>query len=224
MGKMPGWMTAWALVAAGAGWADAQTGLIPTPPGNVRVTVEFRQAGQSLQGGTIVQGTGPGGTFVQGGPRGTRGSAQVQLQETQRITRRNVGSFLLIQDGGEGSITVADQAAEVVWFQQYALGRNYITPGVVFRNVGTSFIVRPTILPNRRVRLRITPQLSYRSDTDSGTIELVEASTEVVVPSGQPISIGGSEGSAEVVRQFLLGYERANRASQVSIVLTAETP
>ena len=48
MGKMPGWMTAWALVAVGAGWADAQTGLIPVPPGNVKVTVEFRQAGQSL--------------------------------------------------------------------------------------------------------------------------------------------------------------------------------
>ncbi len=214
MGKMPGWMTAWALVAVGAGWADAQTGLIPVPPGNVKVTVEFRQAGQSLQTGTLVQG----------GPRGARGSAQVQPQETQRITRRNVGSFLLVQDGGEGSITVADQVAEVVWFQQYALGRNYIAPGVVFRNVGTSFVVRPTILPNRQVRLRITPQLSYRSDTGTGAIELVEASTEVVVPSGQSITIGGSEGSAEVVRQFLLGYERANRASQVSIVLTAETP
>jgi hypothetical protein len=185
--------------------------LIPPPPGNVKVTVEFRQAGQSLQSGTIVQG----------GPRGARGSAQ--LQETQRLTRRSVGSFLLIQDGGEGSITVADQVAEFGWLHQYALGRNYITPAVVFRQVGTSFVVRPAVLPNRRIRLRITPQLSYRSDTDAGTIELVEASTEVVVPSGQPITIGGSEGGAEVVRQFLLGYERANRASQVTIVLTAET-
>jgi hypothetical protein len=191
--------------------AEGQTGLIP-PPGNVKVTVEFRQVGQSLQGGTIVQG----------GPRGARGSAQVQVQETQRLTRRSVGSFLLIQDGGEGSITVADQVAEFAWLYQYALGRNYITPAVVFRQVGTSFVVRPAVLPNRRIRLRITPQLSYRSDTDAGTIELVEASTEVVVPSGQPITIGGSEGGAEVVRQFLLGYERANRASQVSIVLTAE--
>lgn len=216
-------LTAGALLA-GAWGAAAQTSLIPPPAGNVKVTVEFRQAGQSLQGGTVVQGTGPGGTIVQIGPRAVRGSGQVQVQETRQLTRRSVGSFLLIQDGGEGSITVADQAPEFAWLYQYALGRNYITPAVVFRNVGTSFLVRPTILPNRRIRLRITPQLSYRSDQDGGTIELVEASTELVVPSGQPISIGGSEGSAEVVRQFLLGYERVNRASQVSILLTAEIP
>ncbi len=213
---------AWLVV--GTGWAAAQTSLIPTPPGNVKVTVEFRQAGQSVQGGTVVQGTGPGGTVVQAGPRGVRGSAQVQVQETQRFTRRSVGAFVLIQDGGEGSITVADQVPEFAWLYQYALGRNYITPAVIFRNVGTSFVVRPTILPNRRIRLRITPQLSYRSDQDTGAVELVEATTEVVVASGQPITIGGSEGGAEVFRQFLIGYEQVHRTSQVSIVLTAESP
>ena len=218
------WCLAAGALLTGAWGAEAQTSLIPPPPGNVKVTVEFRQAGQSLQSGTAVQGTGPGGTIVQVGPRGVRGSAQVQVQETQRLSRRSVGSFLLIQDGGEGSITVADQVPEFAWLYQYALGRNYITPAVVFRNVGTSFLVRPTILPNRRIRLRITPQLSYRSDQDAGTIELVEASTELVMTSGQPIAIGGSEGGTEVVRQFLLGYERLNRTSQVSIVLTAEAP
>lgn len=218
------WFLTVGAVLGGVGGTAAQTSVIPPPPGNVKVTVEFRQAGQSLQGGTVVQGTGPGGTIVQAGPRGLRGSGQVQVQEIRQLTRRSVGSFLLIQDGGEGSITVADQVPEFVWLYQYALGRNHITPAVVFRSVGTSFLVRPSVLPNRRIRLRVTPQLSYRSDQEAGTIELVEASTELVVASGQPITIGGSEGSAEVVRQFLLGYERMNRASGVSIVLTAEAP
>ena len=48
--------------------------------------------------------------------------------------------------------------------------------------------------------------------------------TEVVVQSGQPITLGGSGGSDEVLRQFLLGYERVNRTGQVSIILTGETP
>jgi hypothetical protein len=52
----------------------------------------------------------------------------------------------------------------------------------------------------------------------------VEASTEVVVHTGQPLTIGGTDGRGEVMRQFLLGYERVNQANQVSIVLTAETP
>lgn len=70
----------------------------------------------------------------------------------------------------------------------------------------------------------IAPQISYRSDQGDGTFDLVEASTEVVVQSGQPVMIGGTEGSAEVMRQFLVGYERVYQANQVSIVLTAESP
>jgi hypothetical protein len=72
--------------------------------------------------------------------------------------------------------------------------------------------------------LKITPQISYRTDEDTGTIELVEAATEVVVRSGQSMTIGGSGSGSEVMRQVLLGYERTHRTSQVSIVLTAEIP
>lgn len=47
----------------------------------------------------------------------------------------------------------------------------------------------------------------------------MEATTEVVVQSGQPITLGGSEGSGEGMRQFLLGSELVNRTGQVSLVL-----
>lgn len=207
-----------------ASWAGAETSLILPSPGHVRVTVEFRQVGQSTQGGVGVQGTGPGGTIIQVDPKGVTGSARVQIQESQRSVRRSVGSFLLVQDGGEGRLTVAEQVPEVVWFHQYALQRNHITAAVIFRQVGTALVVRPTILPNRRVRLKITPQISYRSEQDTGTIELVEATTELVVQSGQPMTIGGGGASNEVIRQFLLGYERVNRTGETSITLTAETP
>ena len=217
-----GLIVPWLLVA-GVG-TGAQTSLIPPPPGHVKVTVEFRQVSQSAQGGMSVQDTGAGGTVVQTDPQGVTGSARVQLQESQRTVRKSVGSFLLIQDGGEGRLTVAEQVPEVVWFQQYALAHNCITAAVILRQVGTAIVVRPTILPNKRIRLKITPQISYRSDEGGGAIELVEASTEVVVQSGQPMTIGGSGGSSEAMRQFLLGYERVNRTGQVSIVLTGETP
>jgi hypothetical protein len=209
------------LVLVGS-WADAQTSLIP--PGHVKVTVEFRQEGQRAQRGIEVKGRRRGGTVIQVDPKGVTGSARVQVQESQRTTRRSVESFLLVQDGGEASLTVVEQVPEVVWFQQYARRHSHITQAVVFRQVGTFLAVRPTILPDKRIRVKITPQISYRSDQGDGTIALVEASTEVVVQPGQPITIGGTDGRGEVIRQFLLGYERVNRANQVRIVLTAESP
>jgi hypothetical protein len=217
-GLMLGW-----LVLLGPG-ADAQTSLIRLPPGHVKVTVEFRQAGQRVESGGAVQGTGPGGTVVQVTPKGVTGSARARVYESQQTIRQSTESFLLVQDGGEARLMVVEQAPEVVWFQQYALRHRHITEAVIFRQVGTFLVVRPTILPGKRIRVQIIPQISYRSDQSEGTIELVEASTEVVVPSGQPITIGGADGRGEVVRQFLLGYERVNQANQVSIVLTAETP
>jgi len=219
---LPGLMLGW-LVLLGPG-ADAQTSLIPVPPGHVKVTVEFRQAGQRAQSGVEVKGRGPGGPVVQVNPKGVTGSARVQVRESQQTIRRSVESFLLVQDGGEASLTVVEQVPEVVWFQQYAYRHLYITEAVVFRQVGTFLAIRPTILPDQRIRVKITPQISYRSDQGDGTIELVEASTEVVVQPGQPITIGGTEGRGEVMRQFLLGYERVYQATQVSIVLTAESP
>jgi len=205
------------LVLLGPG-ADAQTSLIPVPPGLVKVTVEFRQAGQRTQSGIDVKGTG------QVDPKGVTGSARVQVQESQRTIRQNVESFLLVQDGGEARLTVVEQVPEIVWFQQYAHRHRYITEAVVFRQVGTFLAVRPTLLPDKRIRVKITPQISYQSDQGDGTIALVEASTEVVVHTGQPITIGGSDGRGEVMHQFLLGYERVNQANHVSIVLTAESP
>ena len=207
-------MLGW-LVLLGPG-ADAQTSLIP--PGHVKVRVEFRQEGQRAQSGIA------GGTVVQVDPKGVTGSARVQVQESQRTIRQNVESFLLVQDGGEARLTVVEQVPEIVWFQQYAHRHRYITQAVVFRQVGTFLAVRPTILPDQRIRVKITPQISYQSDQGDGTIALVEASTEVVVQTGQPLTIGGTDGRGEVMRQFLLGYERVNQANQVSIVLTAETP
>ena len=212
LGLMLGW-----LVLLGP-WADAQTSLVPVPPGHVKVRVEFRQEGQRAQSGIA------GGTVVQVDPKGVTGSARVQVQESQRTIRQNVESFLLVQDGGEARLTVVEQVPEIVWFQQYAHRHRYITEAVVFRQVGTFLTVRPTILPDKRIRVKITPQISYQSDQGDGTIALVEASTEVVVHTGQPITIGGTDGRGEVMRQFLLGYERVNQANHVSIVLTAESP
>ena len=86
-------MLGW-LVLLGPG-ADAQTSLIP--PGHVKVSVEFRQAGQRAQSGIEVKGRGPGGTIVQVDPKGVTGSARVQVQESQRTIRQHVESFLLVQ-------------------------------------------------------------------------------------------------------------------------------
>jgi type II secretory pathway component GspD/PulD (secretin) len=202
-----------------------EAGASPASPvsGNIKITFGFHRLETSSGGGAGIQGTGPGGTVIHVGPSGVSGSARVYAGESQRRTRQTGTSFILVQDGAEAWVTVAEQAPEIVWYEAYARRHGYIQAGVIFRQVGTSFAVRPMVLPDRRIRLRIVPQVAYRTDGPEGLIEVVEAATEVVVASGQSLTIGGSSGSNEVVRQVLLGYARVNRTGDVTLVVTAET-
>lgn len=195
----------------------AQTAPAREPP-LVKVTVEFRQAGQGTQSGAA----GSGQIIIQR-PGGVTGSGAIQLQEQYRRTRQSTGMFLLVQDGEMATLTVASQVPQVAWFYQYALGQGYVAAGVVFRQVGTGFRVRPTVLPNNRIRLRITPQVSYVADQATGEVEFVEASTEVIVGNGQSVTIASSRTATQAVTsQILAGYQQAHGVTDLDIVVTPE--
>ena len=49
---------------------------------------------------------------------------------------------------------------------------------------GVTGSARVQVQESQRIRVKITPQISYQSDQGDGTIALVEASTEVVVHTG----------------------------------------
>ncbi len=139
----------------------------------VKVVVETRQQGtQSRQG---VQGSG--GVIVQGGTPRARGG--LAAEDTTTRTTRSSGVFVLVMDGGAGSMLVAQEVpyTQVAYYHDYALGRGYIAQGTTWQQVGTSLIVRPTILPDKQIRLRLTPSLSYFTPGGGGTIELVEAAS-----------------------------------------------
>jgi len=63
---------------------------------------------------------------------------------------------------------------------------------VAFRDVGTALKVRASLLPGDRIRVRLTPTISYFSADGSGTIEFTEASTDVIVPNDRAVLLAGS--------------------------------
>ena len=183
----------------------------------VKVVVETRQQGtQSRQG---VQGSG--GVIVQGGTPRARGG--LAAEDTTTRTTRSSGVFVLVMDGGAGSMLVAQEVpyTQVAYYHDYALGRGYIAQGTTWQQVGTSLIVRPTILPDKQIRLRLTPSLSYFTPGGGGTIELVEAATEVIVPSGRKVSLGGATSGMHSVTRQILGAREEQSSSETGITLVA---
>src|SRR6266705_2620996 len=198
-----------------AGWPDsvaAQGGQ------QVKVLFEFRQS--ATQSRNAVEGSGRVVITDRGG---TRSSGRVGVDSAQRRTQTSTSVFTLVQDGGESTLLVSSQVPypQVAFYRDYLTGAGYVVSGVQFKDVGTSLKVGVTVLPGNQVRIRLTPTISWFSADRSGVIEASEASTTLVVPSGQPVVLGGATTQTHELTRRILGYRASESGSETTMVLTA---
>lgn len=183
----------------------------------VKVVLEFEQRGQQARQGAQGQGT----VVIQDGK--ARGRGGVAVEDTTTRTTRTSGVFTVVQDGGTSSMMLASEVpyTVVTWFRDYATGQGYVAQGTAWQRVGTTLAVNPTILPNSQIRVRLVPQVSYFTAEGAGTLEFNEAATEVIVPSGRPMRIGGGTRGFHQVTREILGYREQQSSSESSFILTA---
>jgi type II secretory pathway component GspD/PulD (secretin) len=111
--------------------------------------------------------------------------------------------------------------SQTAYYYNYAIGSGYIQSQIVFTNVGTSLRVNVGILPDNQIRVRLTPRISYFSAERSGAIDFTEATTELIVPSGQSVSLGGSTTNVHEVTRQILGYRDRVSSGETNFTLTA---
>ena len=183
----------------------------------VKVLVESQQSGTQNQ--ESLQGSGS--VIIRKG--NVSPSGRVTGGDRQTTVQRSTGIFTLVQDGGESILSVATQVpySQTAYYYNYALGTGYIQRQIVFTNVGTSLRVNAGVLPDNQIRVRLTPRISYFSAERSGAIDFTEAATELIVPSGQPVSLGGSTTNMHEVTRQILGYRNRASSGETNLVLTA---
>jgi hypothetical protein len=194
--------------------------LAPSEPQSrrqVKVLVESQQSGAQSQ--ESLQGSGS--VIIRKG--NVSPSGRITGGDRQTTVQRSTGIFTLVQDGGESILSVATQVpyGETAYYYNYAFGSGYIQRQIVFTSVGTSLRVNAGILPDNQIRVRLTPRISYFSAERSGAIDFAEATTELIVPSGQPVSLGGSTTNMHEVTRQILGYRDRSSSSENNLVLTA---
>jgi Bacterial type II and III secretion system protein len=199
------------VLLAGAVGASGQTGR------QVKVVLEFEQRGQEARQGA----QGRGAVVIQDGK--ARGRGGVAVEDTTTRTTRTSGVFTVVQDGGTGSMLVASEVPYTVaaWFRDYATGQGYLVQGTAWQRVGTVLVVSPTILPGGQIRVRLVPQVSYFTADSAGTVECNEAATEVIVPNGRAMRIGGGTRGINQVTRQIMGYHQEQASSESSFILTA---
>ena len=183
----------------------------------VKVLVESQQSGTQNQ--EAVQGSGS--VIIRRG--NVQPSGRVTAGDRQTTVQRSTGIFTLVQDGGESILSVATTVPhnQVAYYYNYAAGGGYIQRQLIFTDVGTSLRVSASLLPDNQIRVRLTPRISYFSAERSGAIDFTEATTELIVPSGQPVSLGGSTNNMHEITRQMLGYRGRSSSSETNLVLTA---
>jgi type II/III secretion system protein len=189
---------------------------------NVKVLLEFKQQTQGSRQGA----QGQGGIVVEQARRGdprARGRGGLAVEDTATRVTRSSGLFTVVQDGGTGSILVAQDvpSRQMAYYYDYATGKGHVAQGVAWQRVGTALAVRPVILPGDKVRVTLTPVISYFTPGGGGTVEVVEAATELIVPSGGRMQIGGSTGSLHAITRQILGYGSQQSSEETALTLTA---
>ena len=188
----------------------------------VKVLLEFTQQTQGNR--QSAQGQG-GGVIVEerSGSHRTRARGGLAVEETTTRVTRSSGLFTVVQDGGAGSILVAQEVPyqQMAYYYDYAAGRGYVTQGVAWQRVGTALAVRPVILPGNQVRVTLTPVISYFTPGGGGTIEIVEAATEVIVSHGKRLQFAGGTASLHAVTRQVLGYRSQQTSEETALTLLA---
>lgn len=184
----------------------------------VKVNLDVRQAG--TQSRDAVRG---GGRVIITDRGGVRPSGRAGLESTERRVTQTHGIFTVVQDGGESTLLVATQVpySQVVFYRDWLTGAGLVATSVQFKDVGTSLKVRATILPDRQIRVRVAPSLSWFSGDSAGSIEVHEAATEAIVPNGRAVRIGGATTKLHEVTRRILGLGASQSSSETLMTLTA---
>ena len=184
---------------------------------HIKVLVESKQSGTQSQ--EAVQGSGS--VIIRRG--NVQPFGRVTAGERQTTVQRSIGIFTLVQDGGESILSVATKVpySEAAYYYNYAAGNGYLQRNIVFNDVGTLLRVSANTLPDNQIRVRLTPRISYFSAERSGAIDFTEATTELIVPSGQPVSVGGSTTQVHEITRQILGYRDRTSSGETNLVLTA---
>lgn len=191
------------------------------PGKQARIRVRFDESGTRER--TSVEGraraSGEDWSVSAGKPMRKDG-VDVRLQDRIRTQQGSSEFFVTVVSGSLAYIMVGQ---DILYSQRWVdLTRRYarITESVTIQRIETGFEVKPVILKDH-ADVEITPRISH-GGPGSRVIHFTEASTRLVAPIGQWVTIGGTSQQSNEVIRAVLEAGRGERSSVTSISLLVE--
>ena len=190
------------------------------PLEQVRIRVRFYEQRAGEAGSASARGRVSGEDWhaAAGGRR--KDGADISIKDGRR-QRSNFSEHTVIATAGQAAYIIAGK--EVPYHDRWPnLSRRYGTGAdtLTFQVIETGFEVIPTIFSDN-VLIKIVPRMAY-DDNQDAVVRFYGAQTEVSVPFGHWVEIGGvDEQQNEVIRE-ILSRGRNNQATSMSMAIRVE--
>jgi len=200
----------------------AYLGQFDKPIEQVRIRVRFFEHRSGETGSATSRGraSGDGWQVATSGRR--KDGADISVEGGRR-QQTNFSEHSVIATAGQAAYIIAGK--EIPYHERWPhYSRQYGTGGdtVIFQVVETGFEVIPTIFSDN-VLIKIVPRIAYGADPD-GVVRFYGAQTEVTVPFGRWVEIGGSGDQRNEVIEEILSRARNNQTTSMSMLLMALRP
>ena len=189
----------------------------------VRIRVRFDESGARER--TSVEGraraSGEDWSVSAGRPMRKDG-VEVRVQDRSRTQQGSSEFFVTVVSGSAAYIMVGQ---DILYTQRWVeLTRRYarITESVTIQRIETGFEVMPVILKDH-VDIEITPRITH-GGPGLRVIHFTEASTRLMAPIGQWVTMGGASQQSNEVIKAVLEAGRGERSSVTAVSLLVEAP
>ena len=188
------------------------------PVEQVRIHVRFHTMGEDRDSETSARGRISNDNVSVAIGSKKKDGVDISVEDREHRRKSDAEFFVVAMSGSPAFIRAGK---EIPYHQNYAFFRRYAPGGdtVTWQNVESGFEVTPMLTGNN-AHLKIVPRLAY-DDRKDAVIRFFGAQTELTVPLGRWVEIGGTtDQKNEIIREIIsLSSSRGQTSTSMSLMV-----
>jgi len=190
------------------------------PIERLRIRVRFYEQHSAAQRSASIDGSASGKDWRITTDRENKDGIEVNLENRKR-NQISVSEYFVMTSSGSPAYIATGKEIPYRQTWGYRLGRHRKQTGpVIYKQIETGFEVTPRIVGDQ-VNLQIIPRVTHDNTTD-GVIRFHGAQTNLMVPLGQWVEIGGSVGQQNEIVSEILSRRRGDKMISLTMALMVE--
>ena len=191
------------------------------PVEQVRIHIRFHKMGEDKDSEVSARGRISNDNVSVAIGSKKKDGGDISLEERARRQKNDSEFFVVAMSGSPAYIRAGK---EIPYHQNHAFFRRYAPGGgtVTWQTVESGFEVTPT-LAGDNAHLKIVPRMAY-DDRQNAVIRFFGAQTELTVPLGRWVEIGGTADQKNEIVKEIISLSRSGGKSSTSMSLMVERP